>query len=174
MRDLLPSRDLTSHELARVACALAADQESWRPYVRCDPEQRVYRPLLRTPHVSAWLICWMPGHDTGFHDHDGAAGAVAVARGRVREERLRLDGPPFAQEVAAGGLITFGPYDIHRVLQSGDEPAVTIHVYSPRLRRMGAYVRGEDGRLQRHALDEDDELRSDYDATEAIASTARR
>ena len=158
MRALLPSRDLTAAELTRVACVLAGEQESWRPYVRHDPAQRTYRPLLRTPYVSAWLICWMPGHDTGFHDHDGAAGAVAVARGTVREERLCLTGSPVATEVSAGGLITFGPHDIHRVMHAGEEPAVTIHAYSPRLRRMGAYVQGEDGLLQRRALDEDEEL----------------
>ena len=31
--------------------------------------------------MTVWLICWMDGHDTGFHDHDGAAGAVAVVAG---------------------------------------------------------------------------------------------
>src|SRR5829696_1205232 len=98
MRALLPSRDLTAAELTRVACLLAGEQESWRPYVRHHPAQRTYQPLLKTPHVSAWLICWMPGHDTGFHDHDGAAGAVAVARGTVREERLCLTGPPVSTE----------------------------------------------------------------------------
>jgi predicted metal-dependent enzyme (double-stranded beta helix superfamily) len=158
MLALLPSRDLTASELTRVACAVAGEQESWRPYVRHDPQQRTYHPLLRTPFVSAWLICWMPGHDTGFHDHDGAAGAVAVARGMVREERLRLGGEPIGRDVAAGGLITFGPYDIHRVLHAGDEPAVTIHAYSPRLRRMGAYVPGDDGLLTRRSLEEDEEL----------------
>src|SRR5215213_4473150 len=107
MLALLPSRDLTASELTRVACALAGEQESWRPYVRHDPQQRTYHPLLRTDHVSAWLICWMPGHDTGFHDHDGAAGAVSVVRGMIREERLCLTSPPAASEVAAGGVITF-------------------------------------------------------------------
>jgi predicted metal-dependent enzyme (double-stranded beta helix superfamily) len=161
MRALLPSRDLTVDELTRVACALAAEQESWRPYVRHNPEQRTYHPLLRTPHVSAWLICWMPGHDTGFHDHDGAAGAVAVARGTIREERLALTTRPVGREVSEGGVIAFGPYDIHRVLHAGEGPAVTIHAYSPRLRRMGAYSKGEDGLLLRRAMDEDEELVGD-------------
>src|SRR3954467_7718865 len=124
MRALLPSRDLTAAELTRVACALAAEQESWRADVRHDPAQRTYHPLLRTPHVSAWLICWMPGHDTGFHDPDGAAGAVAIVGGSIPEERLVRGGPPVANEIATGGVITFGPHDIHRVLHAGDGPAV--------------------------------------------------
>jgi hypothetical protein len=45
-------------------------------------------------HMTGWLICWMDEHDTGFHDHDRSAGAVAVVGGQVREERLALDGRP--------------------------------------------------------------------------------
>jgi predicted metal-dependent enzyme (double-stranded beta helix superfamily) len=155
-----PDRDLSPAELRDLAVTLAADMYLWAPFVAHDPDRRIYHPLLRTDHASAWLICWMPGHDTGFHDHDGAAGAVAVVRGRIREERLRLGAPPMATEYAAGGVLTFGPADIHRVRHAGDEPAVTVHAYSPRLRRMGAYVEAPDGVLLRHALDEDDELRA--------------
>ena len=54
--------------------------------------QRVYEELLRDEHLSLWLICWMDDQDTGFHDHDTSAGAVAVVEGRVREERLAVGG----------------------------------------------------------------------------------
>jgi Cysteine dioxygenase type I len=78
-----------------------------------DPGRRTFHPLRRDPDVTVWLICWMPGHDTGFHDHDGAAGAVAagavaVARGRVVEERLRLDGPR-PVHFGPGEVLEFGP-----------------------------------------------------------------
>ena len=36
---------------------------------------------------------------------------------------------------------------------------MTVHAYSPALRRMGAYVADDEGRLLRHALDEETELR---------------
>ena len=35
--------------------------------------------------------------------------------------------------------ITFTAADIHRVNHAGDGPAVSLHAYSPPLRRMGAY-----------------------------------
>ena len=38
---------------------------------------------------------------------------------------------------------------------------MTLHAYSPALRRMGAYVADDDGRLLRHALDEETELRAE-------------
>jgi len=107
-----------------------------------------------------WLICWMPGHDTGFHDHDGSAGAVAVMQGQVREERLRWAEEPVSAVFGPGELLAFGPADIHRIRHHGTEPAVTLHAYSPALKRMGAYVADEHGRLLRHALDEDEELRA--------------
>ena len=101
----------------------------------------------------------MPGHDTGFHDHDGSAGAVAVLEGEVVEERLALLRAPVPVVQRAGDVFAFGGAEIHRVRHHGTAPAVTLHAYSPALRRMGAYEAGPDGRLLRHALDEDTELR---------------
>ena len=54
---------------------------------------------------------------------------------------------------------TFGPDDIHRVTHLEGEPAITIHAYSPELRRMGSYIEGPGGVLMRRAQDEDEELR---------------
>lgn len=151
-------RDLTTDELADLAADLASQSGLWAPYVRHDPQQRIFHKVLATPHVTAWLICWMPGHDTGFHDHDGSGGAVAVISGAVREERLRLGGPPASTVAGPGERLRFGPADIHRVMHHGTEPAVTLHAYSPVLRRMGQYTFDDEGRLLRHALDEDEEL----------------
>jgi predicted metal-dependent enzyme (double-stranded beta helix superfamily) len=155
---LVAGRDLSGEELARLALDLAAQPELWRDHVRHDPRHRVFHKVLATEHVTAWLICWMPGHDTGFHDHDGSGGAVAVIAGEVREERLRLGAVPASSVAAAGELLRFGPADIHRVMHHGTAPTVTLHAYSPALRRMGQYSFDDEGRLLRIALDEDTEL----------------
>jgi predicted metal-dependent enzyme (double-stranded beta helix superfamily) len=156
----IPPRDLVAQELASLTSWLAARPEVWRPHVRHDPGQRYFHRLLDDPHVTVWLICWMPGHDTGFHDHDGSAGAVSVLEGSVREERLRWASDPVSAVFGPGDVLEFGPADIHRIRHEGTAPAVTVHAYSPALRRMGAYVADEQGRLLRHALDEDQELRA--------------
>jgi predicted metal-dependent enzyme (double-stranded beta helix superfamily) len=153
-------RDLVGAEIARLAAWLGERPELWRPHVRHDPDQRVFHRLVADPHVTVWLICWMAGHDTGFHDHDGSAGAVSVLQGQVLEQRLRWAAEPVSAVFGAGELLEFGPADIHRVSHHGDEPTVTLHAYSPALRRMGAYVADEHGRLLRHALDEDQELKA--------------
>jgi Cysteine dioxygenase type I len=159
-RGLSPfSRDLGGRELERLVRGLAAVPERWAHLVEHRPDARTYAELHRDEHVAVWLICWMNDHDTGYHDHDLSAGAVAVAAGAVREERLVLGGPPAARTVGAGGSFTFGASDIHRVSHAGAEPAVTVHAYSPPLWRMGAYEVLPTGELRRWSLSYAEELR---------------
>ncbi len=101
----------------------------------------------------------MDDQDTGFHDHDNSAGAVAVLGGAVREERLALGGSPRERVCHAGSTFAFAAGDIHRVSHAGEGPAVTLHAYSPPLLRMGAYVVGESGLLVRHSMSCSEELR---------------
>ncbi len=152
-------RDLDRDELEALAVRLAAAPERWRHLVRHDPGERTYEELLRDEHVDVWLICWMEDHDTGFHDHDRSAGAVAVAGGAVREDRLRLGGGASSRMVEAGASFTFAASDIHRVLHAGTGPAITIHAYSPPLWRMGAYEIAPTGELARHSISYAEELR---------------
>ena len=150
--------ELTIDQLAELGRSFADDPSSWEPHVRVDAERRACHPLLRAPNATIWLLCWMPGQETGFHDHDGAAGVVTVVRGRVTEERLRLGAPPLRREAGRGDQLAFGGSTIHSVTHAAGAPAVTIHAYSPALRRMGAYDFDANGELRRLALDEDIEL----------------
>lgn len=154
-----PARELTPTELLGVAHRLAVQQELWHRHVRHDPLQRTYHEVARTDTFSAWLICWMPGHDTGFHDHDGSGGVGLVLRGQVTESRLALGAPPVARTLSRGQHFAFAAHDIHRVAHAGDVPSVTLHVYSPVLLRMGSYEVGPSGELRRCILDESEELR---------------
>jgi predicted metal-dependent enzyme (double-stranded beta helix superfamily) len=152
-------RDLSAPELQSFAEELAHRPELWIDLIRHDSSQRVYEELLSEAHLTAWLICWMDDHDTGFHDHDLSAGAVAVLGGEVREERLAIEGPPRKRTFGAGASFHFSAADIHRVRHVGKNPAVTLHVYSPPLLRMGAYVVDEGGVLARHPMSHLEELR---------------
>ena len=138
---------------------LHADPVRWAGRVRHDPAQRVFEQVALADDHEAWLICWMPGHDTGFHDHDLSCGAVKVVSGRVREERLGASGEVLARVYRGGEVFEFSETDIHRVVHDGSAPAVTLHVYSPRLRRMGAYAVARDGALKRRPLAYGEELR---------------
>jgi predicted metal-dependent enzyme (double-stranded beta helix superfamily) len=152
-------RDLSGAELRDFVSRLAEQPELWIDLVTHDPARRHFEELLCDAHLSVWLICWMDDHDTGFHDHDLSAGAVAVVSGRVREERLVLGGPPRDRLFAVGEAFHFSAADIHRVRHAGSDPAVTLHAYSPPLTRMGAYYVDGDGVLARQSLSQDQELR---------------
>lgn len=148
---------LSARELERFAANLAATPERWRPRVRHD-DTRVYEQIADNEHVNAWLICWSEDSDTGFHDHDESAAGIAVVSGSVREDRLTLGGPPRSRQLGPGTTFPVPPTAIHRVLLSGTGPAMTIHAYSPPLRRMGAYRIGVDGALEREAQPFEHEL----------------
>ncbi len=151
---------LTKQALQRFAAGLAAAPERWSHLVRHADEVRVYEQIWDDDDVNAWVICWSEDQDTGFHDHDDSAAAIAVVSGRVREDRLTLGSTPNSRELGPGTTFTVEPEAIHRVLHAGGEPAVTIHAYSPPLRRTGAYRIGPGGELQREAQPFEVELRA--------------
>jgi mannose-6-phosphate isomerase-like protein (cupin superfamily) len=142
---------LALEELERFAAGLAASPERWRHLVHHADDVRVYEQIWDDDDVNAWVICWSEDQDTGFHDHDESAAGIAVVSGHVREDRLTLAGEPLSREIGPGTTFTLPPVAIHRVLHAGTGPAVTIHCYSPPLRRTGAYSVGEDGTLQRES-----------------------
>jgi mannose-6-phosphate isomerase-like protein (cupin superfamily) len=152
---------LTTDELERFVGDLVAEPQRWEHLVRHKGDARVYEQIWDDEHVNAWVICWSEDQDTGFHDHDESAAAIAVISGRVREDRLRLGSTPRTREIGGGRVFTVPPTAIHRVLHTGTGPAVTIHAYSPPLARSGAYRAGPDGELQREVLTLEDELRAE-------------
>lgn len=150
---------LSTAELRGFAARLAAQPELWSELVRHDPELRLYEQIWDDEDVNAWLICWSSGQDTGFHDHDDSAAAISVVAGEVLEERLRVGGPAALRRVETGTTVHVPRTAIHRVRHTGSEPAVTIHAYSPPLRRTGSYRVAPDGGLERASQPYEQELR---------------
>jgi hypothetical protein len=148
-------------ELARFAVELASSPLLWRDLVLGDHDGRQYATIWSDDRVNAWAIRWSRDADTGFHDHDDSAGAIVVLEGSVIEERLALAGPPLARRFGAGQSFRLSPSAIHRVRHAGGPPALTIHAYSPPLRRQGVYRAGPDGALERDAIPYTEELRAD-------------
>jgi quercetin dioxygenase-like cupin family protein len=149
---------LTTQELEAFVRRLAADTDRWRPVINHDASQRTYQLIWEDPDVNAWVLCWSDDHDTGFHDHDVSAAAITVIDGHVREDRLRLDRSAREVVYGVGETFTVPANAIHRVLHAGRGPAVTIHAYSPPLKRMGAYSEGPDGELLRIVQSQEEEL----------------
>ena len=111
--------------------------------------------------MNAWVICWSDEQDTGFHDHDDSAAAIVGIEGRMQEERLRFGGEPQVHAIAPGATIFVPSTVIHRVRHLGTAPAITIHAYSPPLRRTGTYRIAPGGELERVAQSFEQELRAE-------------
>jgi predicted metal-dependent enzyme (double-stranded beta helix superfamily) len=154
---------LTSAELRELVNQITAD-EGWRHLVRHESGERFYEEL--EPHdtalrgrVGLWLICWMDGHDTGFHDHGVSSGVVEVVEGRLCDERPTTGGGIRARTYGGGATFDFGAGDIHRLSHAGSAPATSIHAYSPPLGEMGVYAVDLDGTLRRTQVPYTEELR---------------
>ncbi|HEV7861961.1 MAG TPA: cysteine dioxygenase family protein, partial [Acidimicrobiia bacterium] len=131
--------------LGTVARSLAEAPELWWPKVRRETGQRWYEPLVATDECEAWLLGWPVGEGIELHDHGDSSGAVFVVEGRLREtyvaasDWMRPGGHLRHRQLSTGALVTFGPGHVHDVLNGGDRQALSIHVYSPRLRSMTFY-----------------------------------
>jgi hypothetical protein len=138
-------------ELEAVARGIAGRPDIWEPLVRADVAQRRYELVYEDERMDAWVLSWMPGQGTGFHDHFISSVGLCVARGQVREDQMRYGMPAIERELSPGDSRQGNPAYIHRVQHWSGEPAVTIHVYSPRLDWVGQYRIDDDG-VVRHEV----------------------
>jgi predicted metal-dependent enzyme (double-stranded beta helix superfamily) len=147
-------------QLVDLVTRLAKQRLLWAPLITFDPVSRHYARLAAEREFEAWLLTWVPGQGTDWHDHGGSAGAFLTVRGTLTEQQamVRHDRPPRivpgSRELAVGGLRPFGTKHIHKVTNNALEPAVSLHVYAPALVEMNAYqdVDGDQLRLSESQL----------------------
>jgi predicted metal-dependent enzyme (double-stranded beta helix superfamily) len=127
-----------------------ADQpDLWRPLVVVDRERRRYELLYDDERIDVWVLSWMPGQRTGFHDHDLSAVGVVCVQGVLEEGGLAI-GCEAERLLLTPGSSRRGPGGyVHAVAHHAGEPAVSIHAYSPPLVRVGQYRVDAGGRLRR-------------------------
>jgi rhodanese-related sulfurtransferase/mannose-6-phosphate isomerase-like protein (cupin superfamily) len=124
----------TPEELANIV-SLFASSDGWLDRVRLRVGNRWYERLYQGPGHDIWVISWMPGQSTGFHDHGESSGAFVVAIG-ILEEHRPGDRPLV---ISPGKSRAFGPNYAHDVRNGSLAPAVSIHAYSPPLTDMNEY-----------------------------------
>ena len=101
--------------------------------------------------AQVWLLSWLPEQGTPLHDHGTSSGAFAVVAGTLTERVVAAgrDGVrAAADDLAPGRVRHFGPHYVHQVTNTGLQPAVSVHVYTPGLTWMNSYAI-EDGALRR-------------------------
>jgi rhodanese-related sulfurtransferase/mannose-6-phosphate isomerase-like protein (cupin superfamily) len=121
--------------LRRIVAELASCPETWIERVRLTTDQRWYERLYNGDGYDAWVISWMPGQSTGFHDHGGSSGAYCVVSGVLEDRRPGEE----SRVVGAGEVQAFGPAQVHDVRNPSSAPAISLHAYSPALTEMTHY-----------------------------------
>ena len=131
------ARTLSLHQLDRLVRAFANAEQRWSSLVRFGAE-RWWTRLHADESVDIWLLTWLPGQLTDLHDHGSSAAAFVVARGRLEEVRTNLAGTSHVT-VHRSGQTSWVPTGAVHDVRAVDEPAISVHAYSPPLRRMTYY-----------------------------------
>ncbi|MFE5585076.1 cysteine dioxygenase [Kitasatospora sp. NPDC056531] len=134
----LPGHPGTVAEYARLVREIAADRARWEPLVRYDALTRWYSRLETGPGYEVWLLSWLPGQSSGFHDHGESSGVLTVVQGELIERSLTHAGES-SRTLRPGGQRVFSSGYLHEVVNGALEPAVSIHLYTPGLTEMNQY-----------------------------------
>src|SRR5690348_615430 len=121
------------------------------PLRRGDPAGYQSHLLYAEPDGSFSIsaMVWMPGQQTMIHDHVAWC-VTGVLQGREYEEIFALADRGRTLRLAARNMNQAGsvsgfapPGDIHRVRNSGDTVAISMHVYGADISRLGNSIRRE-------------------------------
>ena len=142
-------------ELLELVARTEVDLADLAPHVRFSAQGYTRNLVRGGPWYHLLVLCWKNGQRSPIHDHTGSSCAVRVLRGVLTETafafvphgRVKAVG---SRDLAAGAVCGSWDQDLHQVsnLQGGDADLVTLHVYSPPLRRMGTYSLTDDTRGQ--------------------------
>jgi mannose-6-phosphate isomerase-like protein (cupin superfamily) len=143
-RLLHPTSEMASYgavELLTIARGFATCARWWPGMAR--PTQRTWDLMAVSDWFEAWVIAWPPGGGIELHDHGRSAGAVVVASGKLAETTVaeRTDGSfvTVSRILSAGSSVTFASHHVHDIVNLGTVPAISVHVYAPRLTNMTYY-----------------------------------
>jgi len=140
----------------RVACALRANLPD--PGKLLPARLRQGDPSCYQSHLlycepdgsfSVSAMVWLPGQETIIHDHVAWC-VTGVLQGREYEEIFALTDDGDALRLAARNVNPSGavsgfapPGDIHRVRNTGDTVAISMHIYGADISRLGNSIRRE-------------------------------
>ena len=114
--------------------------------------RRRYRLLFEDARLDVWVLSWMPGQATGYHDHARLQRRAHGAPGVVLERQIRVGRESIERVLAPGPASSWAPpaTSIPSPTAAG-APAVTLHAYSPPLIEVGQYRAGPGGELAARA-----------------------
>ena len=103
-----PEGALQKEQLSGLVQAIADKPELWQPLVVVDDSRRRYRLLYEDDRIDVWVLSWMPGQGTGFHDHGHSEVALMCVQGTVLEKQMVLPSGASKIEMTPGTIRTGG------------------------------------------------------------------
>lgn len=97
-------------------------------------DHRRWALVEETSTYQAWMIAWPAGTGLELHDHDESAAGVYMVAGRLQERFLGIDGRLHPRVWTPGSTYELAADHVHEVVNAGEHEAISVHVYSPRLR----------------------------------------
>lgn len=117
------------------------------PFCRFGTRCYLRNIIRRSEHFELLALCWRSGHCTPIHDHQGSSCAFRVVQGEGTEIRFKntasgLIVPVETNRMSPGYICAAEDDDIHQVanMQAAGEDLVTMHIYSPPIRKMNTYA----------------------------------
>ena len=165
---------LSEAALERLVRRIAARPDLWQPLVVVDRERRRYELLYDDDQVDIWVLSWMPGQKTGFHDHDRSTVALMCVQGELDEGSLTIGTDATLLRMTAG---TIAPAPAATSTRSRTRPVSRPSRSTrtpPPLTCVGQYRADEQGRVRREPEHGRKELKDDSIAAPAVRVEERR
>jgi cysteine dioxygenase len=131
-------------DLLRESRVTVADLQ---PFCRFGVRGYLRNVIRRSEHFELLALCWRSGHCTPIHDHKGSSCAFKVVHGTGTEIRFKSTASGLIVPVAThlmepGYVCSAEDDDIHQVanMQAQGQDLVTMHIYTPPIRKMNTYT----------------------------------
>lgn len=123
--------------------------DDFRPYVTFSPDCYTRNRITIGSAYELLVLGWRSGQRSPIHDHRGSNCALKVVQGIATEVTFHrspcgLVSPSVVHDLHAGDVTASRDDEMHQMgnLQAKGD-LVTLHLYSPPLRKMGTYFLGD-------------------------------
>lgn len=112
-------------------------KEDLKPFIYFNKRKYTRNLIIQTPYFELMTLCWMPGHETPIHDHNGSFGYLIMVDGSLTETLYKQNETSqalvkIAEDTAHKGETTFIEDSIgyHKILNHTKDKAVSLHFYA--------------------------------------------
>lgn len=141
----LPPAALTSENVHRLMTQVQLDPAEIEKCLVFSPDSYARNLFYKNDRFEILVMCWNSHQVSQIHDHDQSFSVERIVSGQITntiyqtvdnsDRVIAVD----SQILNPGEVISNSPGDIHKIETTTEIPAVSIHLYSPPLKRMKTY-----------------------------------